>query len=575
MENPATELADALRACRRATIFLMAFSLGINVLSLASPLYMMQLYDRVVAGRSIDTLIMLTLIFAFAIGTLAVLDVMRTQILTRVGIWLDDRLGPSTIGVGLRLALNGGQARAGEAVRDLATLRNFLSGPTINPLLDAPWAPLFLAMLFLLHPTLGVVGLISAFLLFSLAVLNEVVSRKPLQQAAGANARSMRSLDAAFRNAEVIEALGMRDNIVRWWRRESRPAKAAQNEAARNSGVVQGLSRFTRLFVQSMIMGVGAWLVIDGQATPGVMFGSSFLIARCLAPVENAIGTWRSVVAARLSHRRLRALMTAAPATPAGMKLPRPEGLVTVERAVYTPPGSATPILRGVSFALQPGEMLGIIGPSASGKTTLARLLVGAWRPSSGSVRIDGADIAVWLASDGAEHIGYLPQDVELFGGSVRDNIARLGEAEPDKIIAAARLAGLHDMIMRFPNGYDTEIGEDGVKLSGGQRQRVALARAIFGEPRVVVLDEPNSSLDSEGEAALIDAIARLKAGGTTLLVIAHRPNIVQHADKILILRNGMVESFGPRAEVLARLSAAAVIGPSRTPVAAELKQQA
>jgi PrtD family type I secretion system ABC transporter len=570
--KPDTELRQALRACRVAGLFLFAFSLGINVLALASPLYMMQLYDRVISSRSVDTLIMLTLMFALAIGALVVLDSLRTQVLARLGTWLDERLGPTVILAGLRASLVAGTTgRATEALRDLATIRSFLSGPTTSPLMDAPWAPLFIGLLYILHPLLGMVGLASGIVLFALAVLNEAVTKDPLQQANRAAARTMRTVEGAFRNAEAVEAMGMRDGVVRLWQREAYAGKAAQEVAGNRAALVQGVSKYTRLMVQSAIMGVGAWLVIQDHASPGVMFGASFLIARALAPVENAIVTWKSVIGARLAYRRLQHLLEVMPAIPRGMALPRPQGELSVERLVYAPPGSDAPILRGVSFALGAGQVLGLVGPSAAGKTTLARCITGAWRPSSGYVRLDGADIAVWHAADGSNHFGYLPQDVELFAGTVRENIARLSDADPQAVINAAQLAGLHGMIMRLPKGYDSDIGEGGLKLSGGQRQRIGLARALFGEPSLVVLDEPNASLDAEGEAALIEAIAQLKARGTTLIVIAHRPNILQHADKVLVLKDGVAAAFGSRDEVIAKLNAAPtgpIIGPSRTPIA-------
>jgi PrtD family type I secretion system ABC transporter len=577
--KPDTDLRQALRACRGAGFFLFAFSLGINVLALASPLYMMQLYDRVVSSRSVDTLIMLTLMFALAIGALVVLDTLRGQVLARLGTWLDERLGPAVIVAGLRASLataSGG--RASEALRDLMTVRSFLSGPATMPLMDAPWAPLFIGLLYILHPLLGMVGLASGFVLFALAVLNEAITKNPLQQANRAAARTMRTVESAFRNAEVVEAMGMRDGVLRIWRREAHAGKLAQELAGNRAALVQGLSKYTRLMVQSAIMGVGAWLVIEDHASPGVMFGASFLIARALAPVENAIVTWKSVIAARFAYGRLQHLLEAVPPTPKGMALPRPQGDLSVERLTYAPPGSDTPILRGISFSLGAGEVLGLVGPSAAGKTTLARCITGAWRPNSGYVRLDGADIAVWHAAEGSDHMGYLPQDVELFAGTVRENIARLREADPEAVINAAKLAGLHEMIMRLPKGYDSDIGEGGLKLSGGQRQRIGLARALFGEPRVIVLDEPNASLDAEGESALIEAIAQLKARGTTLIVIAHRPSILQHADKVLVLKDGMAAAFGSRDEVIAKLNApptGPIIGPSRTPITDDQRRTA
>jgi PrtD family type I secretion system ABC transporter len=580
-----SDLRQALRACRSAGAFLIGFGFAINVLALASPLYMMQLYDRVLSARSVDTLVMLTLVFTGAIAALAVLDGLRGLVLGRLGVWLDDRLGPPVILAGLRATLaSGGSRPAGEGMRDLAAVRGFLSGPSTAPLMDAPWAPMYLGLLFILHPLLGMIGLTSCIVLFGLAVLNEAATTGPLRQANLAATKSMRALDAAFRNAEAIEAMGMREGVLRLWKRSAAAGKEAQRLAGHRAVIIQTSSRFVRLLVQSGIMGVAAWLVLENRASPGVLFGASFLVGRALAPVENAIGTWRSFVSARLAYRRLEQLLESQPAGAKGMSLPPPRGSISIERLVYAVPGSESPILRGVSFSLQPGEVLGLIGPSAAGKTSLARCLTGAWRPTAGHVRLDSADISVWLGADAGQHIGYLPQDVELFAGSVRDNIARLGEAGPSEVIEAAKLVGLHETIMRLPKGYDTDIGEAGLRLSGGQRQRIGLARALFGQPRLVVLDEPNASLDAEGEAALVEAIAQVKARGATVIVIAHRPSILQHADKILLLRDGLVEAFGPRAEIMAKLTQSAAVAPAaarpqvpttgtRTPVAAMIER--
>jgi PrtD family type I secretion system ABC transporter len=558
MKENLNDVHKALRACRGAFGIIMVFSLAINLLTLATPLYMMQVFDRVLGSRSGDTLVMLTLITVLAIGVLALLEAIRAQMLVRVGNWLDDRLGPTVFSGALRAALRSDPARAAQGLRDLGTMRGFIAGPTVTPLLDAPWSPIFIVALFALHPMLGLVGLGGGVVLFGLGFMNEILTKQPLQRANLAASKTHQRAEAALRNAEVIRAMGMGEGVLRLWRRDSAGAHEAQRAAGTRGGMILAFSKFFRLLVQTVILGVGAWLVIHQEASAGAMFAASFLLGRALAPVENAIGTWRSLVAARLAHRRLDELVAALPDEGKGMELPRPVGELAVERLVFVPPGGEEPTLRGVSFDLAPGEVLGIIGPSAAGKSTLARLIAGTWTPTAGKVRLDGADIGVWHDSGGSQHIGYLPQDIELFAGTVRDNIARLGDANPTAVIEAAKLVGLHELIMRLPRGYNSEIGEAGLRLSGGQRQRIGLARAVFGKPRLVVLDEPNASLDHEGEEALHHAIARLKETGTTVVMIAHRPSVLGLADKLLVLRNGAVDAYGSRAEVIAKLNAPA-----------------
>lgn len=564
-----TEIQRVLRACTGTFLIIAVFGLAINMLTFVAPLYMMQLFDRVLSSQSIDTLIMLTLIACVALAVLSLIDGIRSQILVRIGGWLDDRLGPTVLAGALQAALRNDTGHAGQGLRDLATIRSFLTGPAITPLMDAPWAPIYLLSLFVLHPVLGFVGFGGGAALFTLAILNEVLTKKPLRQAGAAASRTQYRVEAALRNAEVIRSMGMLDGVIRLWQRDSEEAVAAQSLASDRGALILAMSKFLRLTVQTTIMGVGAWLVIAHDVSPGAMFASSFLLGRALAPVENAIGTWRSLVAARVAYRRLGELFALTPRSSApAMVLPTPDGRLSVEGLGYIPPGAAAPTLRGVSFALTPGQMLGVIGPSAAGKSTLARLIAGSWLPSAGNVRLDGANISVWLDSGGSRHLGYLPQDIELFSGSFRENIGRLGDAEPSAVIEAAKLAGMHEQIMRMPAGYDSEIGEAGVRLSGGQRQRIGLARALIGNPRLVVLDEPNASLDAEGEEALLQTIEHLKSLGTTIVIIAHRSNVLALADKLLVLRNGAVDLFGDCREVIAKLNSAATTRPQRSIVA-------
>jgi PrtD family type I secretion system ABC transporter len=575
MKEHMSEVQKALRACRGAFGVVMVFSLAINLLMLATPLYMMQVFDRVLSSRSGDTLVMLTLITVLALGVTALLDAIRSQLLVRIGNWLDHRLGPAVFSGALKAALRCDPLRAAQGLRDLASVRGFITGPTVTSLVDAPWSPIFIVALFAFHPVLGLIGVGGGAALIGLACLNEVITRKPLQRASVAASKTHQRADAALRNAEVIRAMGMGAGVLRLWRRDSAGTSAAQRSAVARGGAILAVTKFSRLLVQTVILGAGAWLVIHQEATGGAIFAACFLLARALSPVENAIATWKSVVAVRLARRRLDDLVSALPDEPPGMELPPPAGELVVERVVFVPPGAEEPTLRNINFDLVPGEALGIIGPSAAGKSTLARLIAGTWTPSAGKVRLDGADIAVWHDSGGSHHIGYLPQDIELFAGTVRDNIARLGEAGPSAVIEAAKLVGLHEIIMRLPRGYNSEIGEAGLRLSGGQRQRIGLARAVFGRPRLVVLDEPNASLDQEGEEALHQAIVRLKETGTTVVMIAHRPSVLGLADKLLVLRNGAIEAYGTRAEVIARLNSsdAARRVPAHVPHKPELAQ--
>jgi PrtD family type I secretion system ABC transporter len=552
---PHTELRRALAACRGTLGIVLAFGFALNLLVLTSPLYMMQVFDHVFAGRSVETLILLTVIAVFALAVLAVLDTIRGQMLARLGSWLDERLGPAVLEGAIGASMRRPGEASGQGLRDLSTLRSFITGPSMAPLLDLPWAPIFVAALFLLHPVLGFIGVAGAVILTVLAIANEALTKQPLAVANAAARVGHQRTEAALRNAEVIRALGMTAGIVSRWRRDTVEALRTQEAAADWSALLLGISKFVRLAIQTAITGAAAYLMLHQELNSGAMVASSMLLGRALSPVENAIGSWRGIVGARLALKRLQDLLNANPRAEQGMTMPRPTGRVAVERVSFMPPGAEGPTLMSVGFELAPGEALGVLGPSAAGKSTLARLLAGAWLPSAGHVRLDGADMSVWHGADGAKHIGYLPQDIELFAGTVRENIARLGEAPAEAVIQAAQAVGLDEAIRRLPKGYDSEIGDGGLKLSGGQRQRLGLARAIFGNPSLVILDEPNSSLDYEGEEALTRTLHQLKQAGTTVVVIAHRQAVLNHVDKLLVLRGGHVHAFGGRTEVLQRLN--------------------
>jgi PrtD family type I secretion system ABC transporter len=546
-------LAAALREARRGLGVVAALSLFLNLLVLVSPLYMFQVFDRVLPSGHVETLVALTVLAGFALLVFGLLETIRHQTLVRIGAWLDRRLSEPVLAASLGEALTG-RAIGAEPLRDLARLRAFISSESVLPILDAPWTLVFVVVIGLLHPWLGALAFLGAVLLFALALGSEIVMRAPLGEANERWLAAQRRGEAALRNAEVVHAMGMLPALLRRWHADNDRVLDQQAQAGDRSAAIIGMAKFLRLFLQIGVLGLGAYLVLRSELTGGGMVAGSILLGRALAPVEQAIGAWKGLVGARASHDRLQALLRRQRAAAPAVRLPVPEGRVSVERVVFAPPGGDRPILRQVEFELAAGEVLAVIGPSGSGKSTLCRLIVGIWPPTSGHVRLDGADVHTWDRADFGRHVGYLPQDVELFAGPVRDNVARMSDAPDEAVIEAARVTGAHDMILRLRDGYGTEIGAHGAVLSGGQRQWIGLARAMFGQPRLVVLDEPNASLDQTGEAALIDAIGRLKARGTTVILVAHRPSLLVHVDKLLVLREGAGVLFGSREEVLPRL---------------------
>ncbi|WP_431285353.1 type I secretion system permease/ATPase [Humitalea sp. 24SJ18S-53] len=551
-----TPLSRAVASCRRQLFSVGLFSGIVNLLQLTVSLYMMQVFDRVLATRSMDTLYFLTLIAILAILVLALLEAVRSLIMQRVAAWIEQRVAPESFSRAIEAQLRGRPYRM-EALRDLAICRGWLGSPGALALYDVPWVPVYLAVIFLLHPVMGWIALAGAALLFALTMVNEMVTSHLLRQANTAGIASQRRADAIGRNAEVIDSMGMGPAVMRRWREAVAEAVPPQTLAADRGAMMTATTKFIRLAVQIGILGVGAYLVLMQELTSGASIAGSIIMGRALAPVEQLIGGWKGLVSARQSYRRLSGFMAMPRLRPPGMPLPEPKGALSVERVTFGLPGMAMPIVKGVAFALEPGQSLAIIGPSAAGKTTLIRLLIGVTAPTSGAVRLDGADVHTWMREDFGRHIGYLPQDVELFDGTVFRNIARMAESEPEPVFAAAMLAGCHEMILRLPDGYDTEIGEGGQHLSGGQRQLIGLARALFGSPKFVVLDEPNSNLDGDAEARLVGALEKLKDQGTTVVLVSHRPTLVQGVDRVLLMKDGAVEMFGPRADVLKQLMGA------------------
>ncbi|KIO48605.1 type I secretion system permease/ATPase [Nitrosospira sp. NpAV] len=555
LKIPQTEIAQALVSFKGAFRTVGIFSAIINLLLLVPALYMLQVYDRVLASRNETTLLMLTLIVLGAYLFMSALEFIRSFVLIRVGAKLDVTMNKRIYTAAFEQNLKRAGGNAGQALQDLTAIRQFLTGQGLFAFFDAPWFPIYLTVIFLFNPLLGMFALIGTAVLVVLAFVNEAVSKKPLEDA---NAMAVASSNLAtnnLRNAEVIAAMGMLPNLISRWFKLHSHFLQLQAEASEKTGTIGAITKFVRLSLQSLILGLGALLALEGKITPGMMIVAAILMGRALSPVEQLIGIWKSWSSTRSAYQRLNELLEANPAREAGMSLPKPLGQVSVEAVTAVPPGSKVAILRNLSFAIEPGDVLGIIGTSGAGKSTLARLLVGIWPAAMGEVRLDGADVYQWNKDELGPHMGYLPQDIELFAGTVSENIARFGEIDSQKVILAAKRAGVHDMILQFPQGYDTLLGDGGAGLSGGQKQRLGLARAMYGDPSLIVLDEPNSNLDEMGEQALIAAINDLHSRGKTIVMISHRSSVLRATNKLLLLRDGKAQLFGPSDQVLARLA--------------------
>jgi PrtD family type I secretion system ABC transporter len=533
-----------------------AASLVLNLALLVPALYMLQVFDRVFASRSLETLVMLSLLAAVALGLAYFMDTVRAGALAWAGRALERRLAPAALATVLRDAAAPGGRADSDVLRDVAQLRSFLAGSGIHAFFDAPWMPIYVGVIALMHPLLGLTAALGACLLAAIAVLTERLTHQRLREIVGGSRATAQHAAALARSAEVIVGMGMTAAAVSAWQAGQEKLLEAQARIGGTTARLSALARIARQGLQVAMLGAGAWLVIGLDASAGIMVAATILFGRALQPLEHLIGGWKGMVGARTAWQRL-AAKSAAHADAARLTLPAPNGRLELERLVFAPAGRPA-LIRKVSLALEPGESLGIIGPSASGKTTLIRLMLGIWKPQAGVVRLDGADVALWDRDALGEHVGYLPQDVELFAGTVAQNIARLSAADSNKVVEAARLAHAHELILRLPQGYETQIGEAGSVLSGGQRQRVALARALYGNPRLVVLDEPNASLDAEGDGALRAALAELKRRGTTVVLVGHRPAMMSALDKLAVLNEGALEAFGPAQAVLARLRAVA-----------------
>lgn len=554
-KNNQSELHKTLKGYSSVFMSVGGFSFVINILMLVSPLYMLQLYDRVLSSGSRETLFVLTGIALFLLALLAILEIVRSRLMVRIGIGLDGDLNGRVFYSAFKENLNRGGFGNSQNLRDMDTVRQFFSGNTLFAFFDAPWTPLFIILIFLMHPWLGTIALLGAIIIFCLAILTEIVSRDLIKQAASHSIQSNSFATASLRNADVLEAMGMVDSVKNKWHEQHDPAVKYQAMANDRVGLLLGTTKAVRFTLQILILGCGGWLALEQVVTPGVMIAASIIMGRALAPVEQAIGAWRGFVSSRTAFERLREALDKNPDQEKAMALPRPEGKLTVDKLVAAPPGLSDPILKGIGFEVPAGECLGIIGPSACGKSTLGRVLTGVWTAARGSARLGGINVSSWDSSDRGQYMGYLPQDIELFDGTVAENIARLQEVDPDAVIKAATEAGCHDMILKLKEGYETRIGDGGCRLSAGQRQRLALARAIYGDPVLVVLDEPNSNLDTEGEAALIKAVNILKQRGVTTVFITHNIRIIHASDKLLVIKDGVAGDFGPTTEVLQKFA--------------------
>ena len=546
----------AIRALRGGLAFVGFLTFFICICQLIVPLFMVQVYDRVLGSRSLDTLTMLIVVAAGCLILLGALEYIRSRVYHVLGDRLARRLNAPTLEAAVSDNLDGHNNHPGQALRDLSDLRQFLTGSAVSVPFEAMFVPLFLAVLLMLHWVYGVIAVAAAIMLVTLSLAMELVARRPLTEANEAAMKSTSQTSAALRNAEVIQAMGMLPAIAKRWEHGQYKVLQGLDEGNRRGRAMSALSKTLRYMLQITMMSAGAILVIERMASPGTMVAASIIMGRMLLPFDHLIEGWRQWVFARGAYTRLRDLIGRVETRPAGMALTNAEGRLVVDRLGFIPPGSDRAVLRNITFSLEPGEVLGVIGPSAAGKSTLARLLVGVWKPTQGAVYLDGQNVINWDRASFGAAVGYLPQSVSLLEGTVRENIAHMGEAEPARVVAAARRADVHETIGTLPHGYDTEIGEQGYSLSGGQRQRIGLARALFGDPAFIVLDEPNANLDQTGEQALMNALAAAKADGTTIVLITHRPSIVGVCDKLLVLRDGGMAQFGPRADVLRSVTA-------------------
>ncbi|WP_456471443.1 type I secretion system permease/ATPase [Caminibacter sp.] len=554
-DSPKDEIRKILKKFKSIFFQVGIFSFFINLLMLAAPIYMLAVYDIVMPAKSIDTLLVVTAIIILFFISMGILDFIRSKILIITANKLDTLLNQKVYNAAFEMALKYPGKITTEPINDLQTIKNFLSGPAIISFFDAPWFPIYLAIMFAFDPIYGVYGLVATIIIIAFTIINDFVTKKGLKESINANRKAQNKFLNQIRNAEVVEAMGMRKPLFKRWMKDYYHYLETHTESTSKSSFYTNLSKSFRMMSSSLMYGVGAVLAITGHISPGMIIAGAVLLGRALAPITQLVSTWKTFTAAKESYVKLNSLLSEFnEEEDKKISLPEPKGALSFINVVTVPPLSQEPVLKNITFHIQPGETIGIIGPSGAGKSSLAKTALGIWKPAAGEVRLDGAEISQYKRDEIGPLMGYLPQDIELFEGTIAENIARFTNADDAKIIEAAKLAGVHEMIVKMPKGYNTKIGPGGATLSGGQRQRIGLARAVFGNPKLIILDEPNSNLDDIGEKALIQALIQLKQKGSTILFITHKTNILNLADKILFLQNGMLKLFGPRDQVLSQL---------------------
>jgi PrtD family type I secretion system ABC transporter len=573
MNKKPSPLTEAIAACRTMFKFALLFGFVVNILMLATPLYSMQVLDRVISSGNTDTLLMLTLVIVVALILLSLIQVARSFAMNRMGGWFEHTLSSKLFANSVKLSITS-KAGGSQTLRDLQKVKTFLTSPALVSILDVPWAIIFIVVMFMIHPIMGTMTVVGGIVLISMAVMTDKLT-KPLHETSNEQfINSMKQVDQAARNAEVIHVMGMLHTLNDNWQELNKKLQDSQTLVSSRQTSFMEITKFFRMVLQILVTGAGAYLVLKGEMSTGAIIACSSLSGRALAPFEQAVNSLKQMVDARKSYQRIEDSLEKYSEDNDKISLPVPKGKISVENVYFAPPNTNRHILKAVSFELDPGDSLAIIGPSASGKTTLAKVVVGVWNPQIGSIRLDNASLQDWKRDELGQHIGYLPQDVELFSGTIKENIARMKkDANDEDIIEAAQLAGVHDLVLQLPKGYETEIGPDGMMLSGGQRQRVGLARAFFGSPKVLILDEPNANLDSFGEIALSQALTKAKEKGITTIIISHRTSILSVADKILAIKDGTVALFGSKEEVLEKMNQVSQAA-ARGPVAVDLSKK-